>query len=456
MKIALLVSNRTTFPQELVRCAIEEVSAAIRKSGMEAVVPPMAAVADLNTAYAYAKYLKENPCDGVIAVFPNFGDESSCFTALRDAGVPILFQAYPDTLDKMGPATRRDAFCGKISAVNLFRQCNIPCTVFAPHTVAPDSENFARNLRDFAAVCRVANGMRRVRAGMLGARCTPFKTVRFDEVTLEKYGITCETFDLSGLFADIRKMKETDKAVKAKADELKEYANWQKNSEEACIRIAKLAVAIDRIITEYHLDLITLRCWMELEEEFKISPCVILSLLNNKKIVANCEVDIVNAVAMRALSLASNEPAACLDWNNNYGDDENACVLFHCGSVAGSLMRQKGDIVDHPMFARALGCGNGLGCNQGRMKPGLFTCATGLTRDGKLSFYLDQGNFAEETPPADFFGVGGVAHFTHFQNKLLLLLQYGFPHHMSLCYGNYLDAVQEAFRSYLHYDIILP
>lgn len=44
---------------------------------------------------------------------------------------------------------------------------------------------------------------------------------------------------------------------------------------------------------------------------------------------------------MRALSLASSLPSACLDWNNNYGDDENKVILFHCGPVAQTLMTKK-------------------------------------------------------------------------------------------------------------------
>lgn len=39
-------------------------------------------------------------------------------------------------------------------------------------------------LQDFAAVCRVVNGMKRFNMGCIGARTTAFKTVRFDEVTM--------------------------------------------------------------------------------------------------------------------------------------------------------------------------------------------------------------------------------------------------------------------------------
>lgn len=456
MRFAIFVSNRTTFPQQLVMEAVSSVKKALEKEGITPILPPepaSAAAADLAAGQKYAAFLKENPCDGVLAVFPNFGDESSCHAALRDAGVPILFVAIADTLDAMGAAVRRDSFCGKISAVNYFRQCGTPCTCLAPHTVDLQSAAFAQNLKDFSSICRIVKGMKRLRTGSIGARCTPFKTVRFDETALEKYGITNEAFDLSELFSLIDSLSDTESKVREKCNYIQNYSLWPANTEEVQLRMAKLALSIEEMIRRYQLDLVTLRCWTELEEKLKLSPCMVLSMLNENGVTANCEVDTVNAVTMHMLSLAANAPGACLDWNNNYGNEENACILFHCGPTACSLMEKGAKIVDHPMFARVLGCGNGLGCNEGRMKEGLFTWTSSMTREGKFALVLDRGTFGPEKLPEEFFGCGGVAHFSDFQKKLLFLLKKGFPHHMTLSYGDHFTAVEEAVSTYLHYDL---
>ena len=70
-------------------------------------------------------------------------------------------QAYPDEIGKMDFAHRRDAFCGKFSVTDVFTQYQVPFTVLKPHVVHPLSEKFQENLRDFAAICRVVNGMKR-------------------------------------------------------------------------------------------------------------------------------------------------------------------------------------------------------------------------------------------------------------------------------------------------------
>ena len=127
------------------------------------------------------KWLKEHEgqYDGVIFSMPIFADENGAITALQDAGVPILMQAYPDEIGKMDFAHRRDAFCGKFSVTDVFTQYQVPFTVLKPHVVHPLSEKFQENLRDFAAICRVVNGMKRFTIGCIGARTTAFKTTRF-------------------------------------------------------------------------------------------------------------------------------------------------------------------------------------------------------------------------------------------------------------------------------------
>lgn len=55
--------------------------------------------------------------------------------------------------------------------------------------------------------------MKRFTIGCIGARTTAFKTVRFDEVALEKYGITVESFDLSELFHFVDELKDDNPEV---------------------------------------------------------------------------------------------------------------------------------------------------------------------------------------------------------------------------------------------------
>jgi L-fucose isomerase-like protein len=376
--------------------------------------------------------------------------------ALQDTGVPILIQAYPDDLDKMAPEVRRDAFCGKISIMDVFCQYGVKFTALKPHVVSPSSDRFKANVDHFDRVCRVVNGMRGMVVGAIGARTTAFKTVRIDEVALQRHGITMETLDLSGVFARMKAVRSSDEAYRTKAEMLKGYTSWEGVPEEAFDEIARLGVVLDAIIEEYGMDAIALRCWIELQEQLGISACVLLGELNDRGVPAACEVDVGNAVAMHALHLASGEPATCLDWNNNYGEEDDKCILFHCGPVPKSLMADRGRIADHAILANTVGQGCGYGCHVGRIAPGDFTFGSLLTDSGKLRFYLGQGGFTEDQIPAEFFGCAGVAEIGRLQDVLLHVGRNGYRHHVSATPGLVQAPVREALANYLGFEVAIP
>jgi L-fucose isomerase-like protein len=459
---ALFFGNRGFFPASLQASARKEMTEVLKGLGHKTIALPASAtrhgaVETPAEGAVYANFLRENrgKFGGVILCLPNFGDETGAVEALQDAGVPILVQAYPDDLDKMAPEVRRDAFCGKFSIMDVFTQYGVKFTALKPHTVHPRSPAFAANVDTFDRLCRVVNGMKRMVVGAVGARTTAFKTVRIDELALQRHGITMETLDLSDIFARMNALKPADRAARAKAARLRAYTTWEGVPEAAFDKIVRLGVILDQVIAECRLDALALRCWVEMQKHIGISPCVLLSDLNNRGIPAACEVDVGNAVAMRALGLASGNVAACLDWNNNYGDDPDKCILFHCGPVPQSMMTGPGRVTDHAILANAVGPGCAFGCNTGRIAPTPFTFGSMLTEEGRLRFYLGQGRFTEDPVPADFFGCAGVAEVPNLQDALQTIGYLGHRHHTSVSPGRVLEPVKDAFTRYLGYEVTI-
>ncbi len=460
MKFALFFGNRGFMPAELISGARADMIKAVTDAGHQVLVMDekatrYGAVETREEGRLYHDWLKshEGEYDGVILCMPIFIDENGAVTALQDAGVPILMQAYPDEIGKMDFQHRRDAYCGKFSVTDVFYQYKIPFTVMKPHVVHPLSKAFAENLKDFAAICRVVKGMKRCTIGCIGARTTAFKTVRFDEVTMQRYGINVESFDLSELIYKVNKKDDSDQKVIDKVKRLENYTNFSKVPEKNKFMLAKISVVIDEYIEEYHLDALTLRCWNEMETILRVCPCVLLSELNDRGIVASCEIDMCSAITMRAMALASEKPTACLDWNNNYGDDENKVILFHCGPVAQTLMDGKGEVTEHKMFAKEdPGCG--WGSNEGRIKAFDMTFSNCFTEDGKLKVYASQAKFTGEPIEKEFFGCGGVAEIPSLQNKLIKLAKGGFKHHTTVGMGHMKNVLEEAFTTYLGYELV--
>ena len=458
MTFALAFCNRGFMPGELIYGAREDMIKAVTDAGynyiaMDAELTRYGGIETRDEGLLYAKWLKshEGEYDGVIFSMPIFADENGAITALQDAGVPILMQAYPDEIGKMDFQHRRDAFCGKFSVTDVFTQYGVPFTVLKPHVVHPLSPKFRENLRDFAAVCRVVNGMKRFNLGCIGARTTAFKTTRFDEIAMQKHGINVESFDLSELFFKVHNMSDDDPGVVAKKEHLMNYTDFSLVPETNKNTLAKVSVAIDGYIDEYHLDALALRCWNEMEQVLRICPCVLLSELNDRGIAASCEIDMCSAITMRAMSLASEQPTAVLDWNNNYGEEENKVILFHCGPVAQSLMTGKGTVTNHKMFDKT-DPGSGWGSNEGRIRAFPTTLSNCQTRDGKIIVYASEAEFTDDPIEQAFFGCAGVCEIPDMEDKMIRLARGGFKHHTSACVGHMKDILKEAFTTYLHYE----
>ncbi len=460
---AVYYGNRGFFPASLMAGAQEELPRALRAMGHEVLeldrkATRYGAVETPEEGRKFAAFLAANrgKFRGVILSLPNFGDETGAVEALREAGVPILIQAYPDEMDKMGPAHRRDSFCGKLSIMDVFHQYRVAFTALAPHTVHPSSERFRENMGYFDQLCRAVAAGRRMRVGAIGARTTPFKTVRIDELALERHGVTVETVDLSDLMGRMRALRASSNAYKEKKNQLEKVASWAGVPEAALDNLSRLFVAMEGLAAEYSLDAMSIRCWTELQKELGISPCVVNGIMADQGLPVACEVDTGSAVMMRLLGAAADAPTAILDWNNNYGDDEERCILFHCGNAPRSMMSAPGRVTDHSILESAVGKGRGFGCNQGRLAPGAFTFGGLLAEDGELHAYLGEGSFTTDPIPADFFGVAGVARIRFLQKVLLHLGERGHRHHVALTPGAVHAPVREALGKYLGYEVTVP
>ncbi|NIV28924.1 MAG: fucose isomerase, partial [Anaerolineae bacterium] len=101
---------------------------------------------------------------------------------------------------------------------------------------------------------------------------------------------------------------------------------------DALLKMAKFALVTDRWMDENDLVASAVQCWTSMEEFFGIVPCAVMSMMSNALRPSACETDITGAIGMYAMALASQKPSALVDWNNNYGDDPDKGVIFHCSN----------------------------------------------------------------------------------------------------------------------------
>jgi L-fucose isomerase-like protein len=461
MTMGVIVGNRGFFPDHLAKSGREEMMRAVENAGMDCVVlgpdeSKHGAVETHEEAKRCAALFQKNRerLDGVIVALPNFGDERAIADTLRLArlNVPVLVQATPDAPAKMTIASRRDSFCGKMSACNNLRQYGIPYSLTSLHTVSPDSAEFQKDLRWFAAVCRIANGLRNLRVGSIGARPAAFNTVRYSEKLLEAQGISVETIDLSEIMGRIAKLECTDASVQGKLAEIRRYVTTSGVPDAALVKMAKLGAVIDGWMKAADVTVSAVQCWTSMEEYLGVVPCTIMSMMSNNLIASACEVDVCGTIGMHALALASGTPSALLDWNNNYGDDPDKAVCFHCSNLPKHFFQDvRMDFQE--IIAGTVGKENTFGTCVGRVKAGAMSFARFSTDDtaGVMRGYTGEGAFTDD--PLNTFGGAGVVQIPHLQRLLRYICENGFEHHVAANFSTVADAIHEATTRYLGWQM---
>ena len=459
--LGVIIGNRDFFPDKLVSEARLDIIKVLESQGINSIMlgeheSKLGGVETYSDARKCADLFKKHKDEiaGVLVVLPNFGDERGVADTLHLANlrVPVLIQGYPDELNKLNVANRRDSWCGKISVCNNLYQYGIKYTLTTKHVVHPADPSFLKDLQQFVAVCRVVKGLKNVRIGAIGARPTAFNTVRFSEKILQANGISVVTCDLSEILGKAGKLSNEDKLVKDHLAKIHKYASVGKTPSEALYQIAKLDVVLNDFMMENELDANAIQCWTSLQRNYGCNVCTSASMFSENMIPSACEVDVTGTLSMYALQLASGSPSALVDWNNNYADDDEKCVLFHCGNWAKSFLPDI-EISNAPILGTTVGVENTYGALDGRTPASPLTYGRITTDDtrGIMKAYVGDGALTDDELKT--FGNRAVAKIPDLQGLMQYVCKNGFEHHVVMNASKTAAALKEALENYMGWEV---
>ncbi|WP_448699535.1 L-fucose/L-arabinose isomerase family protein [Mucilaginibacter sp. AW1-3] len=459
--LGVIIGNRDFFPDRLVAEARQDILALFAKLNLNAIMldeqqSKLGGVETFSDAQKCAELFRKNQDDiiGILVVLPNFGDERGIAETLKLANlnVPVLIQGYPDELNKLDVARRRDSWCGKISVCNNLYQFGIKYSLTAQHVIHVNDAAFGPELLNFVSVCRVVKGLRKVRIGAVGARPGGFNTVRYSEKILQRNGISVVTVDLSEILGNANKLSQHDQVVKDRLDKILAYAPKGRTPDEALIQIAKLDVVLNNFMQDNALDATAIQCWTSLQQNYGCNVCTSMSIMSENMLPSACEVDVTGTLSMYAMQLASGSPSALVDWNNNYADDENKCVLFHCGNWAKSFLPDI-EISTAPILGTTVGEENTYGALAGRTPASPLTFGRISTDDckGIIKAYIGEGKLTDD--PLNTFGNRAVAQINNMQGLMQYVCRNGFEHHVVMNASNTAGILQEALGNYMGWEV---
>jgi len=191
-----------------------------------------------------------------------------------------------------------------------------------------------------------------------------------------------------------------------------------------------------------------------------VVPCTLMSMLSNGLMPSACEVDVAGLTGMYAMVLASGKASALVDWNNNYGDDPDKGVVFHCSNlpkdifVDETISKEDVPVMDYQaIIAGTVGKDNTFGTIVGRVRAVPFTYCRVSTDEfkGKVCTYIGHGELTND--PLKTFGGFGVVKIPNLQKLLAYICENGFEHHTAINLSQCAEILNEAFTKYLEWDV---
>ena len=281
-----------------------------------------------------------------------------------------------------------------------------------------------------------------------------FNTTRYSEKLLQSVGISVQTVDLSELLGASNRLKDDDALVKERLESIRAYLPADGVPSPSILRMSKFGVVLTRWMTDLDIQATALQCWNSIQKNYGINVCTLMSMMSDQLMPSACEVDITGVASMYALQLATEQPAALVDWNNNYAGDPNKCVLFHCGNFAKSFYKgQEARMAYADILATTLGRENTYGAINGRVPAGPMSYARISTDDvnGIIRAYCGDGNFTDDS--LQTFGSRAVVEVPNLQGLLKHICRNGFEHHTAMAAAPSADILAEAFETYFDWDV---
>ena len=138
--------------------------------------------------------------------------------------------------------------------------------------------------------------------------------------------------------------------------------------------------------------------------------------------------------------------------HNNYADDPDKCVLFHCGNWAKSFLPDI-SISTAPILGTSVGEENTYGALDGRTPGGPLTYGRLTTDDvnGEMRAYIGEGVLTNDK--LETFGNRAVAHVPDLQELMRFVCHNGFEHHVVMNRSFTADVLEEAFENYLDWEV---
>lgn len=291
---------------------------------------------------AYGK-LSAARVDALIFPHCNFGQEEAVGRLAKDMKLPVLIWGPRDGVPNGLEWRPTDSQCGLFATAKLLMHYGVTFTYI--ENCEPDSPVLERELADFLAAANVVKAFRALRIARISTRPKEFLSVMVNESELlEKFDIELVPAEATVILRMVDRILENEKdRMEGLIRELVDSGLDITPLGEKKYALAAMELALMDFAEKNDCNAISCECWHLFQYKYGISPCFVLGDLNDRGIPTACENDVHAAVTsvMAVAAARYSRPSFVADLTIRHPENDNAELLWHCGSFAKKL-RKKG------------------------------------------------------------------------------------------------------------------
>jgi L-fucose isomerase-like protein len=422
IRIGVVCIARKTFDFEAAREIYSQIKKDLKKIESVYWVIIDSLVIEINEAQQAADYLEKNQIDALVCISGTFALGHLILELNKKIKKPILLWGLEE-LPYNGGKIRLNSVCGiNLNSSNLYKAGVKNYHVNIGNKIDTDWIDAIRILKAFSSS----------HIGIVGYRAKGFFNLDVDELDLYKeVGILIDHYELNEIFT----FPVDDTLVNQRKEQIKSIFDISEISEEQLNHVATLTAKLDELLKEKQLDVLAIRCWPEFADEFGISPCAAMSILQMENKILTCEGDLLGSLSMLAhQAIGGKNPFLAdfsqVDFKENYG------LLWHCGVAACNLW----DGVCNRSLDTYFAGGKGVTADF-VMKPGELSMLRLDYTPGEYRVFLQK---AEGIPMEK--ELKGTYVKVKFQDDvkdvLLKIVQNGIAHHISVVYSDFIKPIE--------------
>ena len=388
------------------------------------------AITTIEQAQQIGQEMATKPLDLLIVYMATFNDTTLITTIVNCVDVPLLLWALPEP--GIGDKLRLNSLCGvNLAGHTLTKQGRKYDYIYC----APTDKQATQKIATLARAGKTRRILKQARIARIGERPAGFETCDYDAEHLRSsMGVEVVPFDLQEqVFTAIRQ------TAPEKVDAVIASLSQRVNGLEAVADAPKRGtlssyVTLNEMAQSDNLHGFAVRCWAEFFTEMGNAACAAMSMLSDEGKPSSCEADVNGTITQLILQTMSGEPAFGTDLVAII-PEHDAIALWHCGLAPLAMANSK----DKPRVTNHVGRKLPLIMDFG-LKPGVVTIARLNELNGEYRLVVGRAEMLDESKP--FHGTSGLMRFERPAAAVMdTIIREGLEHHISITYGDYVDAL---------------